>query len=60
MNVQPLRNCTKQRTAMACRAQHVVDQSINPAVAALKPSKTMALTDLALSMKEQGADVSLF
>jgi hypothetical protein len=35
-----------------------VDQTINPAVAALKPSKTMALTDLALTTKEQGADVS--
>jgi len=38
---------------------HAVDQTINPAVAALKPSKTMALTDLALSMKEQGVDVSV-
>lgn len=37
---------------------HAVDLTINPAVSALKPSKTMALTDLALSMKEQGIDVS--
>eukprot|EP00983_Pelagomonas_calceolata_P117058 1160379-Pelagomonas_calceolata.AAC.13 len=43
-----------KRSVMA----HAVDQTINPAVAALKPSKTMALTDLALSMKEQGVDVS--
>jgi len=42
-----------KRSVMA----HAVDQTINPAVAALKPSKTMALTDLALSMKEQGVDV---
>jgi aspartate/glutamate/aspartate-prephenate aminotransferase len=34
-----------------------VDQTLNPAVASVKPSKTMALTDLATSMKEQGIDV---
>jgi aspartate/glutamate/aspartate-prephenate aminotransferase len=34
-----------------------VDQTLNPRVAALKPSKTMALTDLATSLKEQGVDV---
>ena len=34
-----------------------VDQALNPRVAALKPSKTMALTDLARSMRESGADV---
>jgi aspartate/glutamate/aspartate-prephenate aminotransferase len=34
-----------------------VDQTLNPAVAALKPSKTMALTDLARQMREDGADV---
>ena len=30
-----------------------VDQALNPRVAALKPSKTMALTDLALALREQ-------
>ena len=34
-----------------------VDQTLNPAVAALKPSKTMALTDLARQMAEDGVDV---
>lgn len=34
-----------------------VDQTLNPVVAALKPSKTMALTDLAQAMKEDGIDV---
>ena len=42
------------RTRMAAPA---VDQTLNPAVAGLKPSKTMALTDLATSMKEKGIDV---
>ncbi len=35
-----------------------VDTTLNPLVANVKPSKTMALTDLATSMKEQGIDVS--
>lgn len=34
-----------------------VDQTLNARVAALKPSKTMALTDLARSLRESGADV---
>lgn len=34
-----------------------VDLTLNPRVAALKPSKTMALTDLARSLREQGQDV---
>lgn len=34
-----------------------VDQTLNPRVASLKPSKTMALTDLALSLREKGVDV---
>lgn len=34
-----------------------VDLTLNPRVASLKPSKTMALTDLATSLKEQGVDV---
>lgn len=36
-----------------------VDQTLNPLVAALSVSKTMALTDLARSMKESGIDVSI-
>ena len=44
---------------MASSAQpaSVVDASLNPKVASLKPSKTMALTDLATSLREQGVDV---
>eukprot|EP00199_Chlamydomonas_sp_CCMP681_P002087 CAMPEP_0119103218 /NCGR_PEP_ID=MMETSP1180-20130426/1712_1 /TAXON_ID=3052 ORGANISM="Chlamydomonas cf sp, Strain CCMP681" /NCGR_SAMPLE_ID=MMETSP1180 /ASSEMBLY_ACC=CAM_ASM_000741 /LENGTH=414 /DNA_ID=CAMNT_0007087665 /DNA_START=172 /DNA_END=1416 /DNA_ORIENTATION=+ len=34
-----------------------VDLTLNPAVASVKPSKTMALTDLATTMREQGIDV---
>ncbi|KAG2437246.1 hypothetical protein HXX76_005909 [Chlamydomonas incerta] len=34
-----------------------VDTTLNPLVASVKPSKTMALTDLATSMKESGIDV---
>jgi aspartate/glutamate/aspartate-prephenate aminotransferase len=36
----------------------VVDQTLNPLLSSVKPSKTMALTDLATSMKESGIDVS--
>ncbi|KIY92745.1 hypothetical protein MNEG_15219 [Monoraphidium neglectum] len=35
-----------------------VDQTLNPLVAGLKVSKTMALTDMARSMRESGIDVS--
>jgi bifunctional aspartate aminotransferase and glutamate/aspartate-prephenate aminotransferase len=34
-----------------------VDLTMNPRVATLRPSKTMALTDLARSMRESGTDV---
>lgn len=34
-----------------------VESTLNPRVVALKPSKTMALTDLASSMREKGIDV---
>lgn len=34
-----------------------VDTTLNPRVVALKPSKTMALTDLASSMREKGIDI---
>ena len=34
-----------------------VDTSANPRLAQVKPSKTMALTDLARSLREQGQDV---
>ena len=34
-----------------------VDTSLNPLVAALRPSKTMALTDAARALRERGADV---
>lgn len=34
-----------------------VETTLNPRVAELKPSKTMALTDLASSMREKGIDI---
>lgn len=34
-----------------------VDPTLNARVAALRPSKTMALTDLARSLREGGADI---
>jgi hypothetical protein len=44
--------------AAAADAAVSVDQTLNPLVASLSVSKTMALTDLARSMKESGIDVS--
>ncbi len=43
----------------ACRTMAHVQFAVevNPAVANLKPSKTMVLTDIARSMKESGVDV---
>ena len=35
----------------------VVDQGLNPILASVKPSKTIAFTDMAMQMKEQGIDV---
>ena len=46
------RAATKRGAAVAS-----VDQSLNPRVASLRESKTMALTDLARSMKESGLPV---
>ena len=43
--------------AAAAGAAPAFDAAINPRVAALRPSKTMALTDLALSLKAQGVDI---
>lgn len=34
-----------------------VDYNLNPRVAAVRPSKTMQLSDLATSLREQGADI---
>lgn len=42
---------------MSSDANEGVDLTLNPRVASLKPSKTMALTDLATSLKENGVDV---
>ena len=44
-------------TVVVNAAAEEVDQTLNPRVASLRPSKTMALTDLARSMKEAGQDV---
>jgi bifunctional aspartate aminotransferase and glutamate/aspartate-prephenate aminotransferase len=46
--------CASMGTASDAPA---VDLTLNPRVAALKPSKTMALTDLAHALREQGQDV---
>lgn len=43
--------------AAADAAAVEVDTTLNPRVAALKPSKTMALTDLATRLREEGKDV---
>ena len=37
----------------------VVDQGLNPILASVKPSKTIAFTDMATQMKEQGIDVRI-
>lgn len=50
--IQRIAVCT-----MATSSSHSVDSTLNPRVASLKPSKTMALTDLATSLKENGVDV---
>lgn len=62
-------SCRPRPAAMAAAAQQAVgvsdgahagvavDQTLNPRVAGLKLSKTMALTDMARSMREAGADV---
>ena len=34
-----------------------IDTTLNPLVASLRPSKTMALTDAARALRESGADV---
>lgn len=56
---QQLRKPQHQLKAATADAPAVsVDQTLNPLVASLSVSKTMALTDLARSMKESGIDVS--
>lgn len=45
------------RAHVASMAMANVDRSINPRVAALRASRTMALTDLARAMKAKGIDV---
>ena len=41
----------------ATSIEHAVDPTLNPQVAGLRVAKTMALTDLARSMREAGDDV---
>ncbi len=43
-----------------CVKMQAVDQTLNPRVAGVKPSKTMALADLATTLREQGKDVRAF
>jgi hypothetical protein len=60
--VRPVQQQQRQQQvllrAAAADAAVSVDQTLNPLVASLSVSKTMALTDLARSMKESGIDVS--
>lgn len=44
-------------TEEACRAEVLVDQTINPVLLAVRPSKTMAFTDMATRMREDGVNV---
>lgn len=59
----PLYTTQSHARHLICRATSpetmtsAVDTTLNPRVAALKPSKTMALTDLATSLRESGVDV---
>lgn len=55
--VDTRRGCGAHARRRAVVAAAQVDQTLNPRVASLRPSKTMALTDLARSMKEAGQDV---
>ncbi|CAG9463580.1 unnamed protein product [Pedinophyceae sp. YPF-701] len=41
----------------ASKSSYSVDMSLNPRLALVQPSKTMALTDLARRLKEEGKDV---
>ncbi len=52
-----LMTAAARRTMASAAAATAVDPTLNPRVACLKPSKTMALTDLATSLKEKGVDV---
>ena len=53
----PQRGGVVTRVASTPATGVAVDQTLNPLVASLKPSKTMALTDLARTMRESGIDV---
>lgn len=44
-------------TASAESSSTALDLALNPRVSSLKPSKTMALTDLATSLREKGVEV---
>ncbi len=56
--LQPAATCVAGRTTCHTTMQtRKVDTKLNPRVVALKLSKTMALTDLASSMREKGIDV---
>ena len=58
LRARRLRRATAARAATERGAAVAsVDQSLNPRVASLRESKTMALTDLARSMKESGLPV---
>lgn len=47
----------RSRAASVCARAALSDLGLNPRVASLKESKTMALTDLARAMKEEGKPV---
>jgi hypothetical protein len=45
------------RTRMAIVREEAVDTSISPRVSALRPSKTMAITDQAMALRQAGVPV---
>ena len=56
--VRPIRSRLISVTKATMEAVKV-DQSLNPILASVKPSKTIAFTDMAMQLKEQGVDVRI-
>lgn len=56
-SVQSAEQCAGNRVRKHTMNATQVETTLNPRVVALKPSKTMALTDLANSMREKGIDI---
>lgn len=56
-SVQSAEQCAGSRLISNTTNGTEVETTLNPRVVALKPSKTMALTDLANSMRDKGIDI---